>query len=408
MPQLPLEIEGSLRELAEHCAQNGERVWGYFQENSLRWDNHVLDDRFNLIALATCPLDNTSLRSLVPAEHQQQWHVLRGDTRHAQATVVAVMAVLAARDAYVQYPHLFVWDLVCCCVALARQEAHIALCKGSVFNSENAPNVVQECVTQICARASSDTPLLVALQEWPSAGSHKHSLFLEALRGRSCSVVEGRQSVAIAYSTSLSCQDLTDTFDASDLISQVVSADATLDARDVKGLYGTTSRKILAARFSTTSDQGVGGGVVGGGVTVLAIHAKEPKTVGGARALARVILTIAQVLPKPWVAMSDTNMATAELAAAFALEMRTAECEVVPEANVDTTSKYRSLLHGQTYNASKSLVVVKGPKDKIMCSAGCALTSTQVFPDIEKGSTLPRTDWVSDHCFVSALMTASL
>ena len=81
MPQLPLEIENGLRELAEHCAQNGDRVWGYFQENVLNKENHVLDDRFNLITLATCPLDNTSLRSLVSAEHKQQWHVLRGDAR---------------------------------------------------------------------------------------------------------------------------------------------------------------------------------------------------------------------------------------------------------------------------------------------------------------------------------------
>jgi hypothetical protein len=34
---------------------------------------------------------------------------------------------------------------------------------------------------------------------------------------------------------------------------QVVAADASLDPADVKALYATTSRKILAARFAMNS-----------------------------------------------------------------------------------------------------------------------------------------------------------
>ena len=61
----------------------------------------------------------------------------------------------------------------------------------------------------------------VALQEWPAANSHKRALFSEAFRARSCSVLEGRESVAIAYSSSLSCHELTGTLSTTDLISQV-------------------------------------------------------------------------------------------------------------------------------------------------------------------------------------------
>jgi hypothetical protein len=61
----------------------------------------------------------------------------------------------------------------------------------------------------------------VALQEWPAASSHKRTLFSEAFRARSCSVLEGRESVALAYSSSLSCHELTATLSTTDLISQV-------------------------------------------------------------------------------------------------------------------------------------------------------------------------------------------
>lgn len=79
MAQLPREIENGLSALWEHSAQNEDRVWGYFQEDVLRNDNKILDERFNLISFATCPLDNTPVRSLFPSELHQQWHVLRGN-----------------------------------------------------------------------------------------------------------------------------------------------------------------------------------------------------------------------------------------------------------------------------------------------------------------------------------------
>ena len=82
MAQLPREIEDGLSALWEHSAQREGRVWGYFQEDVLRNDNKIVDERFNLISFATCPLDNTPIRSLFPSELHQQWHVLRGDTSH--------------------------------------------------------------------------------------------------------------------------------------------------------------------------------------------------------------------------------------------------------------------------------------------------------------------------------------
>jgi len=56
----------------------------------------------------------------------------------------------------------------------------------------------------------------------------------------------------------------------------------------VTGCSTTTARKFVAAR-------------IGGVVSVFVLHAKEPKTAGGSRALAQLMVRIGNSLPPPWV-----------------------------------------------------------------------------------------------------------
>jgi len=137
------------------------------------------------------------------------------------------------------------------------------------------------------------------------------------------------------------------------------------------------------------------------------MHAKEPKTTVLSRALALFIERLAEMVPAPWVAMVDTkNMATAEIAESFQAQLLKDGQSSVPPPTIDTTSKHRSVLHGQCYSKKKCLVTVKAPKDRLVASADVSIVQVRVFPNIEGGGdipiTLPTPDWATDHCLVSA------
>ena len=99
--------------------------------------------------------------------------------------------------------------------------------------------------------------------------------------------------------------------------------------------------------------------------------------------------------------LSDTNIATAGRSSAFENTVGT-EMQVVPTWDSITTSKHRSLLHGQTYHTEKVFVTVRACKDRLLAPAGC-LNNVCIFPDLSDArSTLPTSAWASDHCIVRA------
>ena len=77
-----------------------------------------------------------------------------------------------------------------------------------------------------------------------------------------------------------------------------------------------------------------------------------------------------------------------------------ADSMVLPASGELTTTKTRSILHGQCYDKNKCLKTVRGPKDRIVANAG-ALHSSTITPDIACIA-LPHRSWASDHCLVTA------
>ena len=127
---------------------------------------------------------------------------MRRSATEARATVVAAFGALFT--AYSRDYCLLLWDLVCCAAALASKEAYVLICSESVLNPENMPAIAQHFVSRISSLASSEILPIIALQEWPSDGSARRECYREAFAQRSCSVLAGSDSVAIAYDTSLS------------------------------------------------------------------------------------------------------------------------------------------------------------------------------------------------------------
>ena len=73
---------------------------------------------------------------------------------------------------------------------------------------------------------------------------------------------------------------------------------------------------------------------------------------------------------------------------------------VLPGVGEVTTTKTRSILHGQCYDKNKCLKTVIAPKDRLVANAG-ALHTYLVTPDIARIA-LPHRGWASDHCLVTA------
>ena len=121
-------------------------------------------------------------------------------------------------------------------------------------------------------------------------------------------------------------------------------------------------------------------------------------------------------LPKPAVVCADSNCSKQAFAIQFGETIaQKASVGIVPDANdakATTTSKHRSLLHGQTYSKKKSLNTVTVMKDRIIgttegnWSIG---TDVQIHPYLgdtimangkEDRPTLPTTEWPSDHSLI--------
>jgi len=209
--KLPTEVEDMLARLLQHASDNGGKVWGFFDAKSLRNDNQILDQRLNLLTLATCSLANGPLSSFSTPEHQQQWHLSNDVSK-----VIAIMSKLA--PAYSKDAGLFVWDLACSAVALECQVDYASVCKDSVLNPQNMRATCERLFSQMRATNSNAPSLpdhhqhkrIICFQEWPSEGSKRRVVFTEELARRGLSVLEGRDSVALAYDCDLSCRDLTD------------------------------------------------------------------------------------------------------------------------------------------------------------------------------------------------------
>jgi hypothetical protein len=177
-----------------------------------------------------------------------------------------------------------------------------------------------------------------------------------------------------------------------------------------KGFLKTTARKTFAVHLES--------------IVFILVHVKEPKTSGTAILLARYMRTLGAAAlnlnppegawkSRAWVLMTDSNLGSVEVAQHFkdmlATESLGAAADWMPEPVMMTTSKHRSVLHGQCYDTAKCEKTVVAPKDYIVASQQGSLKECRVSPCIEtvqeNGSvnTLPTPDWGTDHCLVTAV-----
>jgi hypothetical protein len=401
---IPEALQESLSAMEESAAENEGVVWNYFQEEVLRNDNKILDSRFNLLTMATSPLEDfgVDMKDEWGATETQQWHVFR-DRAGGSSAFASVFGRLLV--SYLRDTQLFLWDAVCTIVASKARDAYIDTCVDAFCNPDNFSATAEAFFGRVIDEAKNNNVeqhVVVGLQEWPSGGTTRRIIYEKVLERQGCSIIASSASVAVAYSNAMFNQrheDITETINPTEimqcLIDEFEASGAQIEAKEKKGLLTTTARKTLVVCLA-------GSGI---NLSVVVVHAKEPKKREIAQIIAKFIQAVGRKSPQPWIAASDTNIASKAIGEAFEEEMKQAEQAMVPGMTEDTTSKHRSLLHGQCYNEKKCLKTVTAPKDKLIACKGLAIKGVSIFPPIQGAAaeTLPTSAWASDHCIVTAL-----
>ena len=395
--------------LRAHC-DGGAPLWKFFDEATLAKDNKLVAPRLNLLSFALRPHGGDTGQGARPAwEMCAQW----------RREMLALGAEDTCAAPYAADPNLWLWDLACNVVAASAPAEHASVCTGSHLNPANFERLGARFAERAVA-AAAGRPVVLGLQEWPAAASPKGEAFAAAFARHGLSVVSapareggaGDSSVALAYSEgAMGRPQLLDTSGSREAaqraIERAAAAGHVLDAAASKALLETTARKVLAVRFPSASAAGAAA------TSFVVVHAKEPKTAAAATACALFLLELGAsvgggggvVGSPPMVALLDTNLSSAPLCEAFAAPLAERGLASEPPPSVDTTSKQRSLLHGQCYDANKCMRLVRAPKDKLVAPAG-ALSEVATFPRVaELSSGLPSPQWASDHALTTAVLT---
>jgi len=438
------EFKKYVNESVPANAEGIKPAWNYFREEVLAQDNKLADNRINLITkamLAMSKLDAKASGS-VTSKVVYQWHLLNEPDG---ATWQKVMMDIVRADKSNSWTYtkdadgngarqLFLWDMMCNIVASETKTEYLRICQKSQFYPGNLGKNTGKYVAQIEKAHKQAGALVLGIQEWPGEGTDQRAEYTKQLAQKGILLAEPDQdatntdqvdSVAVAYSKSLAepkPQFLTgssgikpkDVMQA--CIDEEKSAfpDHELKQKDEDGLLKTTALKTTAVR-------------VGGKITVIVLHCKEAKNLNSLRCIGRFVTKLVTTVPQPAVVCMDGNTKSKEFAMkleGFIMELTGNSMTILPEVEDSqgketvTTSKRRSLLHGQTYDPKKSLRTVAVLKDRIIASnkgdggAKMVLEKCILYPDLKlKGAdsdeqsrpTLPTADWPSDHAIVSAV-----
>lgn len=384
----------ALARLKTHCDE-GRSLWAFFDEPTLEQDNKMHDLRFNLLTFAMMPYGEDRRPTW---ELQESW----------REEMIALLA--RADSSYAQDVNLWLWDVTCNVVAASAPSEYEGICKSSYLNADNFLSLGLQ-FADAALRAAADRPLVLGVQEWPAAGTQKGNSYLEAFssRGMCVHAPGGVGGVAFLSSKELGTPELLDISASRDIMQQVIdraiAEGAELDKKAIQGFLQTTALKVMAARFPEAQGKAAE-------FAFLSIHAKEPKTDAAAKVLARFTTELGAAVTGisnadarlPIVAMLDTNLAKVALCETFAAVLRERQLASSPPPSVMTTSKQRSILHGQRYDTTKCMKVVKAPKDKLVAPMG-SLSDHACFPNLEgMASGLPSPSWASDHSLTTAVL----
>jgi hypothetical protein len=229
---------------------------------------------------------------------------------------VAAMAGALDDDesAYVSDPHLFLWDLLCNVVVTEAGAPFVELARRSPLNPANVGAVGHKLLAAAVAHAAPRGPLVLGVQEWPTASVEDsvEATMIEHCAALGCRVAvsPASGSVALVYHSSLGGHRV---LTGDGLIDPVAvmegclaSKDAAkgLTAKDRSSLLETTAPKTMAVR-------------IGEGLSVVVMHAKEPKSAAAAAVLAAFVQAVGDMVPSPWVCCADTNISASKPEAVF-------------------------------------------------------------------------------------------
>ena len=232
--------------------------------------------------------------------------------------------------------------------------------------------------------------MVLGVQEWPRADTDKRKAYDELISEKKlCQLLpEDYSGVGVVYTTQLGTAEAVEGFSG--------KAREIMTKCNLSPLELTTARKSFAFRFPNVVAK-----------LFLVVHAKEPKDEDQVRMLADFIKAIGntdyEVIKEgeQLVVMSDTNLSTEALALTFSGHLNEGGLQAVPGADIYTTAKKRSALHGQCYDEEKVHKMIQAPKDKVIAAEG-ALTRAETFPNLSSDDSLPTNEWASDHCLTHA------
>lgn len=388
-----LDVSEATAALQAHCADKD--LWSYFDEATLKNDNKLLEQRFNLLTFAMAPHGDG---------HQLAWQHLGGWVEEMRALLCGASAT------YAKDPNLLVWDLVCNVLATLAASAHGAICARSYLNPDNFPAMARTFFGA-AVDAAAGRPLALGVVEWPCNGTPKAKAFRTALDELALDVAFGSHpGVAIVYSRSLGAPETLSAAAPEEVMRGCLEAaekvGVTLHAKAADGCLQTTAAKTLFARFSAAPSAALAA------AAILVVHAKEPKTPAAARVLGEYVLGMraaAGIGDAPFIAVLDSNLAKEDTSAAFVATFEGSGLTTAPNPSVPTTCKMRSRLHGQCYDAAKCLRRVVAAKDRLVVPLGAMAGAATVTPDLSLpgASSLPSSEWGSDHALTTAVLTLS-
>lgn len=296
-----------------------------------------------------------------------------------------ISEMYATSPTYSKDPMLFVLDVVCNIIVShhpSNRKAIIQLCEQSYLNMS-----YDSLANALLAKHNES---IIAFQEFPPLESAKGVHFVNHLQREGYDTFyENGNAFAVRRShitvepTSLSLETLTAIMEES-LTHYNVS-----DVKLRKGFLETTVQRTQILLI--------------GKVLCVNIHAKNPKEY--AVCLAEYIRRICECAPVKgdYIVFSDTNIEKQSQLHTF--EQHLQHHYVYKTGNEMTTSKHRSLIHGQTYDTNKCLRTVVASKDHI-CSSS-PVESYMVHPPLTPQHTLPTAEHPSDHSSVVATVRIS-
>jgi hypothetical protein len=405
-------VQGALERLRQHRL-TGDPLWISFTEEALKNDNKLLEHRTNLLTMAMKPVNDRLQYDFCGEIPSAEW--------------IGRMRSQLAAETYTADTNLLVFDLACNIVASSCRKEYNEICLGSYLNPANYEAIMKAFLGSIDSKNHHSLPVAVGFQEFPAEASLKAQVFERLLKSQGYSLIRGQGSLAFVHRgfsrKSESPRVLTpEAFQPQDVMNQCIeeyleggsSSSHQFQPLNekIRGSLKTTARKTFAVELSR--------------LIFIVVHCKEPKTAVESTLLARYMKALGKISQsacqrdteqqKAWVLCSDTNLGFSDAVNSSFYETLADEAEGrparwVPSPSRMTTSKHRSVLHGQCYDAKKVGRTVTAAKDYLVTSAPDYLHQCQVTPDLDlelspdgkAARTLPTSDWGSDHCLVTAV-----